>query len=546
MLKKAFAVTLDPATSLENHTGSWRTLRPVNVFKLPPCNKQCPAGENIQQWLYYAAQGDYEQAWRILTEENPFPACMGRVCYHTCEGKCNRGLLDESVGINSVERFLGDYALEHGLAFKRPTRESGKKVLIIGAGPAGLSAAYHLRRFGHTVHVVEQGKEPGGMMRYGIPTYRLPRDVLDKEIKRITDMGVTIECGRKVEDIEAEKAKGKYDAVILGLGAGISQNVDIPQGDTNHILNALKVLGEIETTGKLDSEIKVARKVAVYGGGNTAVDVARSLRRFGAEPIIVYRRNRDKMRASEEEMSAAEAEGVQVKWMSTITGASKDKLKIEKMALDENGYPQPTGEFEELPADAVVLALGQNVDQAAIQKLKDLKFEKDSLVVDPVTLETSVKGIFAAGDCATRDRTVTHAIGMGKNAARAVNAYLKGTVYKKQPKHEDAKFEDMHPWYYSEAPKTVRPELEAARRSSNFDEVQHGLTEENAIFEARRCLSCGNCMECDNCYGVCPDSAIIKLGPGKGYEFNYDYCKGCGICAQECPCGHIAMVPEKI
>ena len=542
MLKKSFAVTLDPASSLENHTGSWRTLRPVNVFKLPPCNKQCPAGENIQQWLYYAAEGDYEHAWRVLTEENPMPACMGRVCYHTCEGKCNRGFLDESVGINSVERFLGDYALEHKLAFKKPARETGKKILVIGAGPAGLSAAYHLRRFGHTVHIVEQAKETGGMMRYGIPTYRLPRNILDAEVKRITDMGVTIELGRKIEDIEAEKKNGGYDAVVLGLGATISSNVDIPQGDTNHVLNALKVLGQIETTG----DIQVAKKVAVYGGGNTAVDVARSLRRFGAEPIIVYRRDRAKMRASEEEMDAAIAEGVQVKWLSTITGASKNSLKIEKMALDEKGYPQPTGEFEDLPADAVVLALGQNVDTVAIDKLDGLKMEKDALVVDSETLETSVKGIFAAGDCATNDRTVTHAIGMGKHAARAVNSFLKGAVYKKAEKHEDAKFEDMHPWYYSEAPKSVRPELEVARRTSTFDEVQHGLTEENAIFEARRCLSCGNCMECDNCYGVCPDSAIVKLGPGKGYEFNYDYCKGCGVCAQECPCGHIAMVPEKI
>ena len=245
MMIKPFATTLDPATSLENHTGSWRTLRPVNVFKLPPCNKQCPAGENIQQWLYYAAEGDYEHAWRILTEDNPMPACMGRVCYHTCEGKCNRGFLDESVGINSVERFLGDYAIEHKLSFKKPVRETGKKVLIIGAGPAGLSAAYHLRRFGHSVHIVEMAKQPGGMMRYGIPVYRLPRDILDAEIARITDMGVTIECGRRVEDIVAEKLNGKYDAVILGLGASLSSNVNIPSGDTTHILSALEVLGDI-------------------------------------------------------------------------------------------------------------------------------------------------------------------------------------------------------------------------------------------------------------------------------------------------------------
>ena len=542
MMNKSFAATLEPATSLANKTGSWRTLRPVNVFKLPPCNKQCPAGENIQQWLYYAAEGDYEHAWRILTEENPFPACMGRVCYHTCEGKCNRGFLDESVGINSVERFLGDYALEHKLAFRKPVRETGKKILIVGSGPAGLSAAYHLRRYGHSVHIVEMAGKPGGMMRYGIPTYRLPRNILDAEIARLTDMGITIECNHPVQDIVAEKKNGKYDAVVLGLGASISTNVDIPSGDTTHILHALNVLEEISN----DSNVQIGRKVAVYGGGNTAVDVARSLRRLGAEPIIVYRRNRDKMPANPEEMDDAIKEGIQVKWLSTIAGANKDGLKIEKMKLNDQGWPEPTGEFEELAADSVVLAIGQNVDLSVCQKVEGLKTEKDAVVVDHENMMTDVPGIFAAGDMVKGDRTVTAAIGMGKHAARGVNAYLKGSVYKRPAKHEDARFEDMHPWYYTDAPKTVRPQLELARRTNTFDEVQHGLTEENAIFEARRCLSCGNCMECDNCYGVCPDSAVVKLGPGKGYEFNYDYCKGCGVCAQECPCGHIKMVPEKI
>lgn len=542
MMIKSFAATLDPATSLENHTGSWRTLRPVNVFKLPPCNKQCPAGENIQQWLYYAAEGDYEQAWRVLTENNPFPACMGRVCYHTCEGKCNRGFLDESVGINSVERFLGDYAIEHKLTFRKPVRETGKKVLIVGSGPAGLSAAYHLRRFGHSVHIVEMAPQAGGMMRYGIPVYRLPRNILDAEIARLTDMGITIECNHPVQDIVAEKKNGKYDAVILGLGASISTNVDIPAGDTTRILHALEVLEKISTS----EDVQIGRKVAVYGGGNTAVDVARSLRRLGAEPIIVYRRNRDKMPANEEEMRDAEQEGIQVKWLSTIADAEKGSLKIEKMKLNEKGWPEPTGEFEELAADSVVLAIGQNVDLSVCKKVEGLQTEKDAVVVNHENMETTVPGIFAAGDMVKGDRTVTAAIGMGKHAARGVNAYLKGQTYVRPAKHEDAKFEDMHPWYYTDAPKSVRPVIELARRTGTFDEVQHGLTEENAIFEARRCLSCGNCMECDNCYGVCPDNAVVKLGPGKGYEFNYDYCKGCGVCAQECPCGHIKMVPEKI
>ena len=542
MMKKPFATTLDPASSLSNHTGSWRTLRPVNVFKLPPCNKQCPAGENIQQWLYFASEGDYEHAWRVLVEDNPLPACMGRVCYHTCEGKCNRGFLDETVGINSVERFLGDYALQHNLAFKKPTKETGKRVLIIGSGPAGLSAAYHLRRFGHTVHIMEMAKQAGGMMRYGIPVYRLPRNILDAEIQRILDMGVTIEYEKKVEDVLAEKNKGNYDAVVMGMGASLSTNVDIPSGDTTRVLSALEVLEKVST----DGDIQIGRKVAVYGGGNTAVDVARSLRRLGAEPIIVYRRNRDKMPANEEEMDGAIEEGINVKWLSTIDSASSEGLKIEKMTLDESGYPQPSGEYEELAADSVVLAIGQNVDLSILKSVEGLELQKDAVTVNTTTFETTVPGLFAAGDMVPGDRTVTAAIGMGKHAARGVNGYLSGRPYVKAPKHADARYEDMHPYYYTDAPKKIRTQLELARRTTTFDEVQHGLTEENAIFEARRCLSCGNCMECDNCYGVCPDNAIIKLGPGKRYEFNYDYCKGCGVCAQECPCGHIELVPEKI
>lgn len=542
MMTKPFATTLDPATSLENHTGSWRTLRPVNVFKLPPCNKQCPAGENIQQWLYYAAEGDYEHAWRVLVENNPLPACMGRVCYHTCEGKCNRAFLDESVGINSVERFLGDYAISHNLAFKKPARETGKRVLIIGSGPAGLSAAYQLRRYGHQVHILEQAAKAGGMMRYGIPVYRLPREVLDAEIQRILDMGVTIEYNHKVEDVLAEKENGKYDAVIMGMGASLSSNVNIPSGDTTKILSALDVLEKVSK----DGDIQIGRRVAVYGGGNTAVDVARSLRRLGAEPIIVYRRNRDKMPANEEEMTGAEDEGIEVKWLTTIAKAQGETLKIEKMALDDKGYPQPTGEYEEMTADSVVLAIGQNVDLSLLKNIQGLELQKDAVTVNTTTFETTVSGLFAAGDMVPGDRTVTAAIGMGKHAARGVNGFLNGNPYVKMDKHPDARFEDMHPYYYSDAPKKIRPQLELARRTSTFDEIQHGLTEENAVFEARRCLSCGNCMECDNCYGVCPDNAIVKLGPSKGYEFNYDYCKGCGVCAQECPCGHIAMVPEKI
>ena len=311
-MKKPFAITLDVGTSLENRTGSWRTLRPTYVHKLPPCNHQCPAGEDIQGWLFYAESGNYEKAWRHLTKRNPLPSCMGRVCYHTCEGACNRGKLDASVGINSVERFLGDNALENGYKFVKPEQKTGKKVLIVGSGPAGLSAAYQLALKGHEVTIKEGSPEAGGDMVPG-------------------------------------------------------------------------------------------------------------------------------------------------------------------------------------------------------------------------------------------DRNVTVAIGHGYKAAYGIDCYLKGKEPVDHPKKEIATFESLNTWYYSDAPKTVRPMLDLVRRQSTFDEVQHGLTEENALFEARRCMSCGNCLQCDNCYGVCPDNAVIKTGDDNvPYIFNYDYCKGCGVCASECPCGAIKMEPESI
>ena len=246
MSSKPFAITLDVGTSLANRTGSWRTLRPVYVNRLPPCNAKCPAGEQCQAWLYHAESGDYRHAWEKIVEDNPFPACMGRVCYHTCESACNRGELDESVGINAVERFLGDHALENGWSFKKPETKSGKRVLVVGAGPAGLSAAYHLARMGHEVCVRDGAKAAGGMMRYGIPKYRLPREVLDKEIARIAELGVKFELSREVTDLAAEMKEGGFDAVFLGVGASLARRAYIPAGDAAHVLDAVTVLRSME------------------------------------------------------------------------------------------------------------------------------------------------------------------------------------------------------------------------------------------------------------------------------------------------------------
>ena len=526
----------------EKGVGPTRTHRPVYVDLLPPCNNACPAGENIQGWLFHAESGEYEAAWRGLVRDNPFPAIMGRVCYHPCEGACNRGKLDEAVGINSVERFLGDEAIRRGWKFDAPAAASGKRVLIVGAGPSGLAAAYHLAMLGHGVTIREAGPLAGGMMRFGIPKYRLPRDVLDAEVRRILDLGIELVLNSKVENILEAMEGGGFDAAFLAVGAHIAKRAHIPAGDAARVLDAISVLRSLEG----EEKPMLGRRVVVYGGGNTAIDMARTAKRLGAtEALIVYRRTREKMPAHDFEIEEALQEGVMIKWLSTIRQAGGDGITLEKMVLDDKGFPQPTGELETIAADSVVLALGQDVDLSLLDKVPGLEIVDGVVKVGP-DMMTAHPGLFAGGDMVPSERTVTVAAGHGKKAARYVDAWLRGRTYAPAPKHADATFERLNPWYYSDAPKTVRPMLDLIRRQSTFDEVQGALDETNALFEARRCLSCGNCFECDNCYGVCPDSAVVKLGPGERYRFDYDYCKGCGICAQECPCGAISMIPEEI
>lgn len=539
-MENPFAITLSVDSSLANHTGSWRVEKPEYVHRMPPCNNACPAGENIQNWLYIAEDGSYESAWRALVQENPFPAIMGRVCYHPCQDVCNRSFLDEAVGINSVERFLGDHALEKGWAIPAPEKESGFKVLIIGAGPAGLSAAYHLRRLGHDVTVRDATHAPGGMMRYGIPKYRLPREILDAEIDRIKNMGIKFEMNTRVDDVHIAMDEG-FDAVFMAIGAQLSKRAYIPASEAARILDAIKVLHDVED----GNQPLLGRKVVVYGGGNTAMDVARTAKRLGAEEaVIVYRRTRDKAPANDLEITEALEEGILVKWLSTVNHVGQHELRIEKMELDEKGFPQPTGEFETLEADSLILALGQEVDFSLLGNSADLDVADGTMSVD-ATMMTSHPGIFAGGDMVPADRTVTTGVGHGKKAARNIDAWLRNTAYESVKNTDLVTYEQLNTWYYTDAPHVVRERLEATRRAKDFSEVVQGLDESNALYEARRCMSCGNCFECDNCFGVCPDNAIIKLGPGKGFEINLDYCKGCGICVSECPSSSIVMVPDK-
>lgn len=539
-MERPFAITLSKDSSLANHTGSWRVEKPEYVHRMPPCNNACPAGENTQNWLYIAEDGSYESAWRALIQENPFPAIMGRVCYHPCQDVCNRSFLDEAVGINSVERFLGDHALEKGWVIPAPEKESGFKVLIIGAGPAGLSAAYHLRRLGHDVTVRDATHAPGGMMRYGIPKYRLPREVLDAEIDRIKAMGINFEMNTRVDDVHEAMDEG-FHAVFMAIGAQLSKRAYIPASEAARILDAIKVLHDVEE----GNQPLLGRKVVVYGGGNTAMDVARTAKRLGAEEaVIVYRRTRDKAPANDLEITEALEEGILVKWLSTVNHVGQHELRIEKMELDDKGFPQPTGEFETLEADSLILALGQEVDFSLLGNSADLDVADGTMSVD-ATMMTSHPGIFAGGDMVPADRTVTTGVGHGKKAARNIDAWLRSTAYENVKNTDVVTYEQLNSWYYTDAPHVVRERLEATRRAKDFSEVVKGLDESNALYEARRCMSCGNCFECDNCFGVCPDNAIIKLGPGKGFEINLDYCKGCGICVSECPSSSIVMVADK-
>lgn len=511
------------------------------VDLLPPCNAGCPAGENIQAWLAHARVGEHERAWRQLTADNPFAAIHGRVCYHPCESVCNRAHLDASVSIHAVERFLGDTAREKQWRFQPAPQPTGKRVLVVGAGPSGLSAAYHLARLGHHVEVRDAGAGPGGMMRYGIPSYRLPRDVLDAEIERIAALGVQLTTGHRVEDLAEERETGNFDAVFVAVGAHLAKRVNIPSRDARSLIDAVSFLHQVAAGEKPE----LGSHVAVYGGGNTAMDAARVARRLGAQDtVIIYRRTEAQMPAHEEERQDAQREGVQINWLRTITAFDDHEIRVEQMELDDTGRPRPTGRFETLAADTVIMALGQETESAFMRTLPGVEFDRDGSVRVSPTLMTGCPGVFAGGDMVPCERTVTVGVGHGKKAAHYIDAWLRGDPTQRPPKHPVADFDRLHLWYFGDARRRQQPELSPEDRISGFEEVMGGLSAEAATFEAGRCLSCGNCFECDGCLGACPEDAVIKLGRGHRYRFDYDRCTGCATCYDQCPVHAIEMIAE--
>jgi 2-oxoacid:acceptor oxidoreductase delta subunit (pyruvate/2-ketoisovalerate family) len=501
-------------------------MRPEYVKRLPPCNATCPAGENIQLWLSLAKTGKFREAWEIIVKDNPFPAIMGRICYHTCERTCNRGQFDGAVNINLIERSIGDIAIANNWKFENVSKDSGKKILIIGAGPSGLSAAYFLKMLGHSVTVYESHVKPGGMMRYGVPRYRLSNDIIDAEIKRIKDIGVKIICGKKIENLREEISK--FDATYISIGARMATKANMEIGEKSNIIDAIDLFRKLEDTPNDLPDL--GKKVFVYGGGNTAIDAARAALRLGAESVkIIYRRTINNMPAHETEINEALAEKIEILCLRTISAIDGNKIIIDKMNYDEeHDILSKSGKVEIFYADSVIFAIGQEVDAGIFREIDEIKTSEKGVIEVDKNMMTGAKGIFAGGDVVSGKRTVTNAIGHGKKAARHIDAYLKGIEIISNAKNETAYFKKLNIAYF--------------KKNGRKESVYHLNGE--IVEEASRCFSCGNCFHCDNCYGYCPDNAIVKH-PDGSLEINYDYCKGCGICASECPCGAIKMISNE-
>jgi len=554
-----------------NKTGTWRAQRPFYEDKTPPCSVACPVGNDIVSFIQKIAQEDFEGAWNLIKEENPFPGICGRVCFHPCESKCNRGSYDEPIAIHALERYVADFASHLPQKIEKISPQGKEKIAIIGSGPAGMSCAYHLAKLRYHVTVFESFPLAGGMLRIGIPSYRLPKDVLDREISNIVASGAEILTGIPFgENLKLNGLKD-YQAIFIATGAHRSRGLNIPGEKGKNTFSGLDLLRKIN----LNKKVNLGDKIAIIGGGNTAIDVARSVIRLGKKATVLYRRSREEMPAFEDEIEEAIEEGVKIRYLvNPIRIQQKDSIKrleclrMELGEKDESGrrrpVPVPNSNFF-MEADTVIVAVGEEIETSFLPRGIG---KREGIVLTQIDGRTDVSGIFVGGDLATNQRTVAHAIGSGKKAAMAIDCYLKDndseeaihqvligngpslSIFRylhpgERPINPHiTTFEELNMDYFE--PSKRHRELKSTRkeRIRGFREVISNLTESAALEEAERCFNCGTCNECENCYLFCPDASILKRDEILSHQVDYDFCKGCGICFVECPRGAISLQEE--
>ena len=564
-------ISISMGTMLWNKTGTWRYLKPRYVTKTPPCNEACPAGNDIEGFMVLVREGKFREAWELIKEENPFPGICGRVCFHPCESSCNRREYDEALSIHAIERFLADSQLEKRIEKPTPKVKHKEKVAIIGSGPAGLTCAYHLARMGYSTTVFEAHSSPGGILRTGIPEYRLPRSILDHEISDIESWGVEIRTNTSIgRDIPFRDLK-TFQAVFIATGAHHSRNLDIAHEEVGGILSGLDLLKQI----RMGERHSLGEKMIVIGGGNVAIDVARSALRLGVHTVeVYYRRSREEMPAIPGEVEEALLEGVKIHFLTSPIKVIKEGEKaigIEcvKMTLgepDESGRRRPfpiEGSNFQVYGETIILAIGEIPDPSFLPQ--EVRVQ-DGLVQTDETGLVHAKGIFAGGDVSNPSHTVVEAIGAGKRAALAIHEYLRGRWLKEKfpmirvgekgtislrkyfhPPEGEANppvvpFKEINTDYFEHLPRISNPSLSIEERRETFKEVYAGLDRKMAQEETSRCFNCGICNGCDNCFVYCPDMAIKR--EKDHYEIDYDYCKGCGICFEECPRSAILLEGE--
>lgn len=529
-------------------TGDWRSVKPVWVERVSPCMYNCPAWNHIPKFLGKIREGNLNQAAEILLETNPLPSVTGRVCPQFCGQGCNRGQYDEAISIRAVEQFLGDYILDKKgeILTRSLSPENGKRVAIIGSGPCGLSGAYYLRKMGYRVIIFEREEKPGGVLTYGIPPYRLPKQVVEKEVVALTKAGVEIRTNITVGvDVGFENVRREYDAVLLATG--VWREVEMG------ILGEELMIPGLEFLKGVNEGLRGSpgKSVAVIGGGNVSIDVSRTLKRLGANPVILYRRSEKEMPAISEEIEKAKQDGVQLQFLTQPVEASRKNSKIVLKCIQmQLGEPDETGRRRPIPVegsdfalefDAVIKAVGEIPDTTWIPRV--FLNEKGGIKVNESTYLVA-ENVFAAGDFASGPATVVEAVAAGRKAAKSIDQYLRGEEIKPEPALEEpVKFEEMNLAYYESAGrmKTIEHNPRKGIKAFDAEEVPDiGL--EYAKREAERCFSCGYCRVCGLCAIFCPDSAV-KLN-GDRPECNYDFCKGCGICENECPCKAIIMERE--